>query len=414
MFKTLFRYSRVSSRHANGPLAQERSTFLSHLQSQGVPRSTLLRYASELLLVAGLLPRKGSGQIARNEITCCARRWAQRQRRRGRARTVQWAAQHFDQAACAWCSFLGWLKDPSPPQPAYPSQLSAWASFVQAEGLSESTAHNYVWWIQSFLQWLKQQEMPLRRVTLAVVDGFMRHLSSKPLSRVSLATAAKVLRRFTHYAYEQGWWRRDWAPAILSPRLFRQEDLPLGPAWTDVRWLIAANDGARPIHLRNRAILLLLAVYGLRSGEVRGLRLEDIDWTRRILRVRRSKTARVQEHPLTSATGTAIQRYLKKARPPCARQELFLTCHAPFRRLSAGALYHLTSSLLQRLDIASPKRGPHALRHANATYLLNSGFSLKAVGDHLGHRNLSTTRVYAKVDLAGLRAVAAFDLGGLL
>jgi len=414
MFKTLFRYSRVSSRHANGPLAQERSTFLSHLQSQGVPRSTLLRYASELLLVAGLLPRKGSGQIARNEITCCARRWAQRQRRRGRARTVQWAAQHFDQAACAWCSFLGWLKDPSPPQPAYPSQLSAWASFVQAEGLSESTAHNYVWWIQSFLQWLKQQEMPLRRVTLAVVDGFMRHLSSKPLSRVSLATAAKVLRRFTHYAYEQGWWRRDWAPAILSPRLFRQEDLPLGPAWTDVRRLIAANDGARPIHLRNRAILLLLAVYGLRSGEVRGLRLEDIDWIRRILRVRRSKTARVQEHPLTSATGTAIQRYLKKARPQCARQELFLTCHAPFRRLSAGALYHLTSSLLQRLDIASPKRGPHALRHANATYLLNSGFSLKAVGDHLGHRNLSTTRVYAKVDLAGLRAVAAFDLGGLL
>jgi site-specific recombinase XerD len=285
---------------------------------------------------------------------------------------------------------------------------------VHAEGLSESTAHNYCWWIDSFLQWLKQQEVPLRQVTLAVVDGFMRHLSSKRLSRVSLATAAKVLRRFAHYAYEQGWWPRDWAPAILSPRLFRQEDLPLGPAWTEVRRLIAANDGATPLHLRNRAILLLLAVYGLRSGEVRGLRLEDIDWTRRVLLVRRSKTARVQEHPLTSATGQAIQRYLKRARPQCARPELFLTCKAPFRRLSAGALYHLTSSWLQRLNIASPKRGPHALRHASATYLLNSGFSLKAVGDHLGHRSLSTTRVYAKVDLVGLRAVAAFDLGGLL
>ena len=414
MFKTLFRYSRVSSRHANGPLAQERSTFLSHLQTQGVPRSTLLRYASELLLVAGLLPGKGRGQIARSEIARCAGRWARRQRRRGRARTVQWAAQRFDQAACAWCSFMGWLEDTSSPQTGYPSQLSAWASFVQAEGLSESTTHNYCWWIQSFFQWLKQQEVPLRQVTLAVVDGFMRHLSSKPLSRVSLATAAKILRRFAHYAYEQGWWPRDWAPAILSPRLFRQEDLPLGPAWTDVRRLIVANDGTTLLQLRNRAILLLLAVYGLRSGEIRGLRLEDIDWTRRILLVRRSKTARVQEHPLTPATGQAIQRYLRKARPQCARKELFLTCHAPFRRLSAGALYHLTSSLLQRLGVASPKRGPHALRHANATYLLNSGFSLKAVGDHLGHRNLSTTRVYAKVDLVGLRAVAAFDLGGLL
>ena len=414
MFKTLFRYSRVSSRHANGPLAQERSTFLSHLQTQGVPRSSLLRYASELLLVAGLLPGKGRGQIARSEIARCAGRWARRQRRRGRARTVQWAAQRFDQAACVWCSFMGWLEDTSPPQTGYPSQLSAWASFVQAEGLSESTTHNYCWWIQSFFQWLKQQEVPLRQVTLAVVDGFMRHLSSKPLSRVSLATAAKILRRFAHYAYEQGWWPRDWAPAILSPRLFRQEDLPLGPAWTDVRRLIVANDGTTLLQLRNRAILLLLAVYGLRSGEIRGLRLEDIDWTRRILLVRRSKTARVQEHPLTPATGQAIQRYLRKARPQCARKELFLTCHAPFRRLSAGALYHLTSSLLQRLGVASPKRGPHALRHANATYLLNSGFSLKAVGDHLGHRNLSTTRVYAKVDLVGLRAVAAFDLGGLL
>jgi site-specific recombinase XerD len=285
---------------------------------------------------------------------------------------------------------------------------------LHSEGLSESTVRNYCWWINGFLQWLKQEEVPLRQVTATVVDGFMKHLSSRRLNRVSLATAAKILRRFSRYAYEQGWWRRDLAPVILAPRLFRQEDLPLGPAWTDVRRLIAASDGDTRLHLRNRAILLLLSVYGLRSGEVSGLRLEDLDWTRRILRVRRSKTARVQEHPLTTATGKALQRYLKKARPECARKELFLTLHAPFRRLSAGALYHLTSSLLQRLDIASPKRGPHALRHASATYLLNSGSSLKAVGDHLGHRSLGTTQIYAKVDLAGLRTVAAFDLGGLL
>jgi site-specific recombinase XerD len=414
MFRTLFRYPRVSSRHANGPLAEERRTFLLHLQTQGVPRSTLLRYASQLLLVAGLLVRKGRNQIARDQVARCAERWAKSQRRRSRAKTLKWSAERFGQVACAWCSFLGWLKDESPPQAPYPIQRIAWASFLHSEGLSESTVRNYCWWTNGFLQWLKQEEVPLRQVTATVVDGFMRHLSSRRLNRVSLATAAKILRRFSRYAYEQGWWRRDLAPVILAPRLFRQEDLPLGPAWTDVRRLIAASDGDTRLHLRNRAILLLLSVYGLRSGEVSGLRLEDLDWTRRILRVRRSKTARVQEHPLTTATGKALQRYLKKARPECARKELFLTLHAPFRRLSAGALYHLTSSLLQRLDIASPKRGPHALRHASATYLLNSGSSLKAVGDHLGHRSLGTTQIYAKVDLAGLRAVAAFDLGGLL
>jgi site-specific recombinase XerD len=69
---------------------------------------------------------------------------------------------------------------------------------------------------------------------------------------------------------------------------------------------------------------------------------------------------------------------------------------------------------MDRLGIASSKRGPHALRHACATHLLNHGFSLKKVGDHLGHRSLSATQIYAKVDLDGLRAVADFDLGGLL
>jgi site-specific recombinase XerD len=414
MFHTLFHYPRVFSRHANGPLAQERNTFLSHLQTQGAPRSTLLRCASELLLIAGQLPRTGGEPLTRRELARCAGRWAQRQRRRGRAQTVRWAAQRFEQTACAWCSFLGWLKDPPPPQPAYARQQSAWAAFLLAEGLAERTAHHYCWWIDRFLRWVKQQAVPLRQVTLAVVDGFMRHLSAKPLSRVSLATVAKVLRRFASFAHTQGWWPRDWAPTILSPRLFRQEDLPLGPAWTDVRRLIVANDGATPLQRRNQAILLLLSVYGLRSGEVRGLRLEDVDWTRRILRVRRSKTARVQEYPLTRNTRQVLQRYLKSARPLCAHPELFLTCRAPFRPLSAGALYHLTSAGLMRLNIASPKRGPHALRHASATYLLNHGVSLKAVGDHLGHRSLSTTRVYAKVDLVGLRTVAAFDLGGRL
>jgi integrase/recombinase XerD len=63
------------------------------------------------------------------------------------------------------------------------------------------------------------------------------------------------------------------------------------------------------------------------------------------------------------------------------------------------------------LGIEAPRYGPHALRHACAGRLLSEGLSLKEIGDHLGHRSLNSTRVYAKVDLNGLRGVAAFDLG---
>ena len=70
--------------------------------------------------------------------------------------------------------------------------------------------------------------------------------------------------------------------------------------------------------------------------------------------------------------------------------------------------------MCRALDISAKHRGPHSLRHACATRLLAEGLSMKEIGDHLGHRQPDSTRVYAKVDLNGLRQVADFDLGGVL
>jgi len=158
---------------------------------------------------------------------------------------------------------------------------------------------------------------------------------------------------------------------------------------------------------------MLLAIYGFRSREVAGLRLEQVDWEREILGVLRPKQRRAQEYPLVQSVGEAILRYLQLVRPRCVRREIFLTLKAPFRPLSPGALYHLVSSRLRALGIESPHRGPHSLRHACAGHLVAEMLSLKEVGDHLGHRSAYATRTYAKVDLAGLGEVANFDLGGL-
>ena len=107
-------------------------------------------------------------------------------------------------------------------------------------------------------------------------------------------------------------------------------------------------------------------------------------------------------------------RYLRQVRPRCGRREMFLTLKAPFRPLSPGALYHVVSTRLSELSITTRRRGPHGLRHACAGHLVSEGLSLKQIGDHLGHRSAYATRIYAKVDLAGLREVADLDLGGLL
>ena len=414
MFETLFLFPRVRLRHAEGPLAEERKKFLAHLASEGLARETLMGYASELLVVAAVLEQKVPDQIELSDIDRCARQWAKRRLRLGQVEDLKWPAYHFARVACARCSFMGWLKRPEA-KPFSVPLLRVWAELLRSgSGLSERTIYGYCWWGAEFLKWLEPQGVPLARVTIANVDGFIGHLAARGMVRVSLFDATATLRRFFRDAHQQGWCRRNLAPLILTPHLFRYENVPSGPAWSDVKRLLAATEGASSRALRNRAMLLFLAVYGLRCGEVTALRLEDLDWARRVLVVRRTKTNRVQEYPLTRATSRAVRDYLKRGRPKSARPELFLTLRGPFRPLSSGAVYDVTASLFARLKITSHKRGPHSLRHACATHLLNHGFPLKAIGDHLGHLNLAATRVYAKVDLAGLRRVADFDLGGLL
>ncbi len=415
MFEQLFTYHRVLLRHLDGPLVAERRRFLESRALQGTPRSTLLRYAREMRIVASLLDLSGDRRIAAQEIHAAARRWGQQQRRRGRALGGgEGSARLFVQTATAWLGFLGRLATSTPPPLHFAAQWEEWAAFLrQSEGLRTATVANYGWWIRKFLTWLDDRPTPLIRVQIASVDSFLQDLASQGLSRVSLATAAKALRRFFRFAWQRGWCRRNLAPAILSPRLYRYEDLPAGPAWADVLRLITSTGGGELRDLRSHAMLRLLAIYGLRSGEVRGLLLEDIDWRRNLLRVRRGKSTRVQIYPITRATRQALRRY-REARPNSERPEFFLSLQAPFRPLSAGALYHVIQALFERWDVQSSKRGAHALRHACATHLLAEGLSLKEIGDHLGHRNAESTRLYAKVDGVALRAVADWDLGGVI
>jgi site-specific recombinase XerD len=87
---------------------------------------------------------------------------------------------------------------------------------------------------------------------------------------------------------------------------------------------------------------------------------------------------------------------------------------APYRPIKSGTLWPVVGLRLRQIGATIKHHGPHSLRHACATRLINEGLSLKEVGDHLGHRGPETTRIYAKVDLVRLREVASFDLGGLL
>jgi site-specific recombinase XerD len=87
---------------------------------------------------------------------------------------------------------------------------------------------------------------------------------------------------------------------------------------------------------------------------------------------------------------------------------------APRRPLKAGSIFDVANRRFVALGIEAVHRGGHALRHACAVRLLAEGLTLKEIGDHLGHSSTSATCIYAKVNMAALREVGAFDLGDVL
>jgi integrase len=251
-------------------------------------------------------------------------------------------------------------------------------------------------------------------VALEDVDAFIAEKNNASWNRRTTIYQAQSLRAFFQYAGQQGLCSARIAQGIEIPRVYQHENLPVGPSWEQVQMLIESANTAKPVDIRDRAMLLLLAVYGLRRGEVGALRLEDLDWDNEVISVRRPKIRKSHQYPLARAVGEAILRYLQEVRPRSPYREIFLTFTAPFRPVVSGRVYPAVRRHLDKLGIELPHRGPHCLRHACATRLLGEGFSIEEIGLYLGHRSVDATQIYAKVDLAGLREVARFDLGGLL
>jgi site-specific recombinase XerD len=298
----------------------------------------------------------------------------------------------------------------------YVGQVTAFADHMRQErGLSPRTIEICCRTACEFLAQISEAGLRLDTLTIPQLDDIVaRQIREGGYARVTVRGYVSRLRAFFRYAEACAWCRPGLAVALVAPRLFRDESLPAGPSWEDVKRLLMATQGNQPADIRARAVVMLLAVYGLRAGEVVSLRLEDFDWERELLTVQFGKRQRPRIYPLCRAVGDAVLRYLREVRPRSPRREVFLNLRAPFGPLSCCLLGCLVRQRLRALGVTLPHYGPHALRHACATHLLEQGLSLKEIGDHLGHVNPETTRLYAKVDLAGLRAVGDFDLEGLL
>lgn len=410
MFEDLFSYPKHISRHREGPCAKARERFLAHCAGYGAARQTLKLLAGQLLRISQCVDVTSGRRFTPREVEAAMQ--ACRSCHRGhRHRNYK----KLVSVATVWLRFLGSLEEPKKDKSRFAKQLNEFCAYQRAErGLSANTIEARRKQVADFLELLDRRRRSLRQVTVGDVDSYFTLKGIQGCCRLTIRTRADSLRSFFRYAEFRHWCISGIAAGITAPRVFKYEGVPAGPSWQQVRQIIAGANGPAPGDARDRAILLLLATYGLRSSEIRGLRLEDLDWVHEIITIRRPKRGRTEQYPLVSTVGDAIVYYLQRARPRCSHRELFVTLRAPFRPMSQICVYATVSKRVRALNIQVQHRGPHCLRHACAGRLLAQGSSLKEIGDHLGHRTMAATAVYAKVDLAGLRQVAEFDLKGLL
>jgi integrase/recombinase XerD len=404
------------ARHAAAPFAGERERYLTHCALRGDSVVTLRRKAEELYWIARKLEVRGTLHVTRRTLQRVAGRstWKERQPRTGRKLKTAAVIKRFLSHAEAWLRFLGTLSEP-PSDVPFQSKLDEFSQWAREErGFTDATIVQYVKTIRPFLQWYGALGRPLSRVRATDIDSYLSKGGADRWCRVTVSNTAKTLRTFFRYGADQGWAPPTLANAIYSPRIYAMEKLPSGPTRSDVQRLFKGLDSSRPKDVRDRAILLLFALYGLRAKEVADLRLDHLDWQGDLIHVPRVKRRAPQPYPMLPSVGNAIAGYLYKVRRrDSPHAQLFLTIRSPYRPLSRIGLYYVVAYRLQALGVKSAHMGPHSLRHACATHLLSEGLSLKEIGDHLGHRLTWTTQIYAKVDLRGLREVGDFDLGSL-
>jgi integrase len=155
--------------------------------------------------------------------------------------------------------------------------------------------------------------------------------------------------------------------------------------------------------------MLLASLLGLRSGDIKGLRFDQIDWANRRLSLVQRKTGRRLDLPLPDECGFAIIDYWKNERPEVGDPQVFLRHKAPHQPPVAGNHFHqVVAGCFDRagIEASGRHRGLHALRHSAAIGMLEAGKPYPVIGAVLGHANANTTRRYLRLDVAHLRPLA--------
>ena len=205
----------------------------------------------------------------------------------GRARTERFSREVFISVATDWLRFTNRLRQEprcEKPEPEAELLKDFVACLDSERGLSQSTITGYLWYTRNFLRWCERDKLSLEEIRPEHLDLYFVERGAGGWSRVSNVKSANALRAFFRQAGRRQRCQALIEQSIQGPPIYRLEALPDAPHWSEVIRLTDRLNTNRQLDIRDRAIIMLCATYGLRLSELRQLRLDHIDWEEKVLR----------------------------------------------------------------------------------------------------------------------------------
>lgn len=407
----VFKCPLIISKLRDGPLGGHMEGFCDFLREGGFSRSTIRRHLSNISHLNAYIGTRNQvdGQmLSAQTVREFLRDYRSRARNRGPL------DRHI---ACVMASvnrLVDYLRtsgcfETLVETVIYQPLLEAYLKWLEehhhaAPGTIELRAHS----IGQFLQWLGPQATPqgCSELTPEMVEHFFLTYA-KPRGRSVRRSMQAALRTFFRFCLQQAYIQQPLDRAVPTLRCYKLATVACGLSDKQALKLLQCIDRYSHAGRRDYAICQLLYSYGVRGGQVRALRIEDIDWAGNQILFRALKRGKDTLLPLIRAVGMSLLDYLQNTRPCCQNPHLFLTLRAPYHALkSSSVLSNRIERHIQTAGIEIACKGTHAFRHGFATRMLAQGHSLKAIADVLGHRHLGSTFIYTKVDFTHLRKVA--------
>lgn len=305
------------------------------------------------------------------------------------------------------------------PVPRPEADLGPWARFVaefaetlRVEGFSKNTQPEYHRAARRFTAWLTRQGCtapaaltPELCLAFQRAVYYARSRAGQPFALNSQVQMLSPVRRFTAFLKRHGYALIDAGLAIRLPRAPRRLPRDILAA-TDMAKLLAAPDVRTLRGYRDRTLLEVLYATGLRSSELIGLDVGDVDAATGRLRVRAGKGGKDRFLPLGPIAAEYVAGYIRNVRPRLVRRaaEAALFLGWKGQRLATATLVNEIARYVQRAGV-EVHATPHTFRHTCATHMLKAGANIRHIQALLGHESITTTERYTRVEIGDLAAV---------